>query len=85
MPPLPKAPEQSGADEPVKISVKKGFDVIATRNGFYKGQRLSEGDKFSILGMEEAGDWMQAVDKSIHKQMEAFLLQEKKRKTSAND
>lgn len=85
MPPLPQAPEKSGADqEPVKIP-KKGFEVIATRAGFFKCQRIAEGEKFSVDGMHEAGDWMQAVDKSIHKQMEAYLLKEKKRKSGADD
>lgn len=49
--------------EEKQLSPKKSgkVNVVATRNGYFKGSRKVEGDKFTLDDASEMGDWMKKI------------------------
>lgn len=45
-----KSPKRSGK-----------VNVVATRNGYFKGSRKVEGDKFTLDDVSEMGEWMKKI------------------------
>ena len=64
----------------VPITSKKNIEVIATRKGFYKQQRIKEGQTFFVTKFEELGLWMKCRDKSIEKKRLEFFKNKKAKK-----
>lgn len=73
MPPLPLAPEQSGADvydedKEIKPIANRGLiEVVALRDGFYKNQRIKEGHRFQVTDEKHLGTWMKCIDPVVQK------------------
>jgi len=44
-----------------KVVKSKPIDVVATRDGYYKQERKKPGDKFTIEGEHQMGDWMEVL------------------------
>lgn len=56
---LKKIEDAEKAAKPAKKSGK--VNVIAIRQGFFKGSRKSEGDKFTLDDVSEMGEWMKKI------------------------
>lgn len=76
---LPTPPEMPGAKA---RALPTQIDVVATGKGFYKQQRIKEGDKFVVAKFEQLASYMRCVDPAIEK-MRLQMMEERKQKVKA--
>lgn len=69
----------SNVDLPV-VSEKRGYEVVATRAGFYNQHRKKAGDKFIVATFEKLGTWMECIDPILEKKRFKFFEEKKKRR-----
>lgn len=53
----------------------KHIEVRATRAGYFKGSRKSEGDIFTVPSVEELGTWMEPSDDRVKKAFEKQMAE----------
>lgn len=73
------ANEGMASNVKVPKAPKGGFEVIATRLGFYKQERLRENDVFHIEKFEDVGEWMKFTDPDLEKKRVKFFQDKKAR------
>lgn len=56
---------------------KNGFEVMATKNGFYNQHRIKENDVFFIKKWEDLGVWMKVIDPDLEKKHQAEIKEKK--------
>lgn len=74
------APSPVKAAEGVKVeeaAAPRGVRVIASRDGWYKCQRIKEGVEFVIDSIEQSGQWMRCLDSELEKKRVEMLKQKK--------
>ena len=65
---VPEIVSDSVMEQPVHVKKSKAVEVMAIRPGFFKGERKSEGDIFSIPEMSKLGSWMKIMDPKLEEE-----------------